>query len=231
MFAPLLALLAAGALNAQPDRFGLPSCSGPGQELITKAAFIVCHASDTRTPVWTAYELTPSRLAAAPARRARFRRDRSLAQGGASDSDYRNSGFTRGHMVPARDVAWSEAALQDSFLLSNAVPQNAIMNRSIWRRLENEVRRRAESADSVVVFTGPVFCPDSPRIGPGGVAVPCALYKVVAETRVDHTETFTVMVPNEGVAAGPIDTFVTSLSHVRERTGLDLLSRLEPGEQ
>ncbi len=63
---------------------------------------------------------SPSHSASLASRRSHFRRDRSLSMPGASDGDYRSSGFSRGHMVPAADVAGNEEAVRDSFLLSNA---------------------------------------------------------------------------------------------------------------
>jgi hypothetical protein len=51
-----------------------------------------------------------------------------LAQPGAHDSDYRHSGYCRGHVVPAADVASSQQAVSDSFLLSNVLPQNSSLN-------------------------------------------------------------------------------------------------------
>lgn len=59
---------------------------------------------------------------------------------GATDADYRNSGFSGGHAVPARDMAFNDEARDDTFLRSAAVPQDPLMNSSIWRRMENRVR-------------------------------------------------------------------------------------------
>ena len=67
----------------------------------------------------------------------------AISAASAFDSDYRNSRFSRGHLVPARDLSHSPAALHDSFLLSNAVPQNASMNSGKWRSLENHIRQLA----------------------------------------------------------------------------------------
>lgn len=224
MFALLPILLLPALLLAQVDRFGLPACSGPDRTLAIKTAFILCHDAQTKTPVWTAHEITPGALAPSLARRNSFRRDHSLGHPGASDADYRNSGWTRGHMVPAADVAGNEQALRESFLLSNAVPQDASLNRSLWRRLENEIRRRARTADSVIVFTGPIFCDNPERIGPGKVAVPCELFKVAVEIRGTQTTTIAVIAPNTPILTGNWTDFTVPLSRVRERTGLELLN-------
>lgn len=223
----LLLILVSSILSAQVNRFGLPACSGPDRTLAIKSAFILCHDALTKTPVWTAHEITPSTLAPSPLRplrRSHFRHDHSLGHPAASDADYRNSGWTRGHMVPAADVAGNEQALRESFLLSNAAPQDAVLNVSLWRRLENEIRRRAQTADSVIVFTGPIFCGNPERIGPGKVAVPCGFFKAAVEIRGTQTTTLAVIVPNAPSSTRNWTDFAVPLDRVRERTGLDILA-------
>lgn len=104
-------------LLAQPDRFGLPACSAPDQELAYRSAFVLCYNSTLKVPIWTAHELTPETPAGAAPRPKHFRHDYLLNGSSAFDSDYRNSGFSRGHMVPAADLGGNEEALRDSFLL------------------------------------------------------------------------------------------------------------------
>ncbi|MFN7920228.1 MAG: DNA/RNA non-specific endonuclease [Bryobacteraceae bacterium] len=227
----ILLVLAAHTLLAQPDRFGLPACELPGQELAIRSAFVLCHSGSLRVPMWTAYEITPERLNGQAQRPRHFRRDRALAQPGASDADYRNSGLSRGHMVPAADVAWSEEALRDSFLLSNAVPQNAALNSGKWRVLEGAVRKLAAGADFVLVFTGPVFCPDDARIGVNQVAVPCQLFKVAVAGRGQALHTFAAILPNDHNPAEPLAHFACSIAEVERRTGLDFLGALSGAEQ
>src|SRR5262245_3103543 len=99
-----------------------------------------------------------------------FRRDQELSGGSASDSDYRGSGYSRGHLVPAADAAWSEEAMRATFLLSNAVPQFQRMNAGLWRQVEARVRRLAAESDAVYVFTGPLFERKLERVGAGKVA-------------------------------------------------------------
>lgn len=217
----LLALLVTLApLAAQPDRHGLPACAGPDRELVTKRAFIICHSGSLKAPVWSIHELLESNLSAPAAPRKHFRRDRSLAIPGAADADYRNSGFSRGHLVPARDMAHDEQALSDSFLLSNAVPQNVVMNRSIWRSLENRVRNLALGADSVTVVTGAIFPENPDRIGANGVAVPSHLYKVILVERGGRSRLLASVIPNSDGPEPSLDPFVTTVAEVEALTGL-----------
>ncbi len=88
-------------LLAQPDRFGLPACSAPDRELAQRTALVLCYSGTLKVPIWTAYELRPENLHGSALRRKSFRRDPFLTGPSSFDSDYRNSGFSRGHMIPA----------------------------------------------------------------------------------------------------------------------------------
>lgn len=223
------ALLGLIPLAAQPDRFGLPACSGPDRELAVKHSFLVCHSGAVKAPLWTIHELPPSHLTSpvsSSGRRSRFRRDWTLSMPGASDADYRNSGFSRGHLVPARDVAGDEQSLRDSFLLSNAVAQDSSMNLSIWRRLENRTRRLSEAADSVIVVTGVVFDENARRIGAGRVGVPREMYKVILSVQGSQFRLIAFAVPNAPAEGRSLESFLVTVTQVEQRTGLRFFPRL-----
>jgi endonuclease G len=224
----LLALVP--ALLAQHDRFGLPACSGPGLELADRSYFVLCHSSDRKVPLWVGYELTPEHVTRIASRHNRFRRDAQLHSLGAADADYRHSGFSRGHMAPAADFAWSDDAMRATFLLSNAVPQNQRVNAGVWAQLERVVRRVAHDADAVYVFTGPLFDSVPETIGLGAVAVPSHTFKVVLVIQRDRKWMFAAIVPNADLASAPLGTFTTTVDEVERRTGLDFFAEL-PDEQ
>jgi endonuclease G len=116
--------------------------------------------------------------------------------------------------------------MRDSFLLSNALPQNSSLNSGKWRLLEEAIRRLAADADFVVVFTGPIFCATVERIGANRVAVPCQLYKVVLAARGAELTAFAAILPNDSNPAGGLDEFATSVAEVERRTGLDFFGAL-----
>ena len=85
-------------LLAQPARFGVPACSGPERELADRSFYLVCYDSARKVPSWTAHEIVAHRLPTATTRPRYFRQDTA-----ARNADYRGSGYSRGHMVPAED--------------------------------------------------------------------------------------------------------------------------------
>ncbi|MBI4909227.1 MAG: DNA/RNA non-specific endonuclease [Acidobacteria bacterium] len=231
MFLNALLLILASALQAQPDRFGLPACSAPTEDLARRTAYVVCHNGDRKVATWTAYELTPDKLTMPAARRPKhFRQDAQLNS--ASNSDYRNSGYHRGHLVPAADAAWSDDAMRDSFLLSNAAPQIPAVNTGSWRRIENAIRRLAARSDAVVVITGTLFdCAEVERIGTGQVAVPSAMFKVVVAIQKGKPAMFAVVVPNQSTASLNPAQLAVTVREVERLTGLDFFPALNQDDQ
>ncbi len=218
-------------LMAQPGRFGLPACSAPDRELAFRTAFVLCYSASLKVPLWTAYELKPEHLLATAPRPRHFRHDYGLGVSSAFDSDYRNSGLSRGHLVPAADVSWNEAALRDSFLLSNVVPQNLSLNAGKWRVLENAIRTLALSSDSLIVFSGPIFCDIVERIGANEVAVPCEMFKVLLSIRGAELTMYAAILPNGPNPHQALNEFAATVEDVQRRTGLDFFHELPAGRQ
>lgn len=107
--------------------------------------------------------------------------------------------------------------MEETFVLSNAVPQQGVgFNRDIWRLLEAHVRDMAIDRGELYVITGPVYQPekatridaepascgsefavkplDKKAIGTGKVAVPAALYKLVFDPQLERLNAF--LLPN-----------------------------------
>lgn len=128
----------------------------------------------------------------------------------------------RGHVVPAGDMT-SERGFAQSFSLANMVPQVPAMNQGAWNRIEQATRQYVKRArGDVYVFTGPVFDRAPRRLGPGGVWIPSALFKLVYDATTRRSWVHLVA-NDEGAKAGrPI-----SYEEFVERTGLQLLPELQ----
>jgi endonuclease G len=123
--------------------------------------FVLSHDNATKTPDWVIERLTKAQVSGHNDRpNKKFGPEPHVPpRGRAVDKDYppRESGFARGHMAPSEDFNSSAAAMKDTFVLSNAVPQvGARFNGSIWATLEDEVRKAAKARGDIYVITGPV---------------------------------------------------------------------------
>lgn len=219
-------------LVAQQDRFGNPACAASDLELADRSFFVLCHSSSLRIPLWVGYELTPERLNHRASRVTHFRHDNELSGPGAYDSDYKHSGFSRGHMAPAGDFGWSDQAFRSTFLLSNTVPQYQSVNAGVWSQLEAAVRRIAAESDAIYVFTGPILdSADTELIGANQVAVPSHTYKVILAIQGERRAMYAAIVPNASRVKGSFDRYLTTVEEVECRSGLDFFAALEDSEE
>lgn len=144
--------------------------------------FTVGYDSDNKLPAWVAYELTEDEVLADATDRdgKSFKVDRNAGVPQAEDSDYRKSGWSRGHMAPAADFKWSDQAMTETFLFTNCCPQLDKLNGGSWSKLENRVREWAKEMGSVYVVTGPVVGEhENGYIGLNHIPVPDAFFKAV----------------------------------------------------
>ncbi len=150
--------------------------------LLCSAGYTVLASGITHGPLWSAEHLTQDSLEAAgqTKRDGYFHADGRLpSEDQAQLDDFRRSGFDRGHMTPSGDMP-GQAAQQESFALSNVVPQTAALNRGIWERTEEAVRHLAEREGELFVVTGPAFHGETlGTIGPDKVFVPSSTWKAV----------------------------------------------------
>ena len=101
-----------------------------------------------------------------------FRPDKRIANA-PTPEDYTNTGYDRGHMVPAAN-ADDPNEMSDTFLMTNMTPQLPSVNRVAWKNLEERVR----STPFKYVVTGAYYSSSPKRIGKRGVPVPDFLFKV-----------------------------------------------------
>lgn len=108
-------------------------------------------------------------------RLSRFKADPRLGVKGPKPSWYAGTGFDTGHMVPAEDASTPEE-MADTFLMSNATPQDPKLNRGAWRVVENHARKLVtrHSADVTVV----TIAEYKETIRVGNLPVPTGYWKI-----------------------------------------------------
>ena len=102
----------------------------PEYDELCYRAFALGHSGLTRTAIWSSEVLDPQRMQMASniERDSSFEADPQIDEDRRSElDDYRRSGYDRGHLAPSADMP-SREAQQESFRLSNIVPQDGSMN-------------------------------------------------------------------------------------------------------
>ena len=186
--------------------------------------FAVLHSGLSHTPVYVAERLNRSMLlnARENQRADKFFVDARLpARERAELTDYQGSGYDRGHMAPAGDMATTEAMAQ-SFSLANMVPQAPVSNRKAWADTEKATRHYImRSAGDVFVITGPVFEKSSPTIGTNNVWVPQHLFKLVYDPATKRAWAHWLENSDQARVSKPI-----SYEELVRRTGIEFLPGL-----
>lgn len=177
---------------------------------------------------WVAYQLKREELEKHTKRTDRFKQDKLVASKTATNSDYRKSGYDRGHLAPAADMVWDDTAMDESFFFSNISPQLPAFNRGIWKRLEEDVRKWAVKYDSIYVVTGPVFKGVIETIGENHVSIPSHFFKALLVYRSGDASAIGFLFPHEKCKGSEFD-YVVSVDSVESFTGLDLFYRLPDG--
>lgn len=199
---------------------------GPKVEVVKHQHYSLGYVERYEQAAWVSYRLTKKSLQIPNVPRAdRFEEDRSVSTGSAHYYDYRGSGYSRGHMAPAGDMAFDKEAMEASFLMSNMSPQKIGFNGGIWRELEETVRDWAYDNDEVYIVTGPVLNNVTKYVGDKSkVGVPDAYYKVILDNK-GAKKAIGFIMPNE-VSEQPIMSYAMTVDEVERVVGIDFYANL-----
>jgi endonuclease G, mitochondrial len=194
------------------------------KEIVAHTGFTLSYNEEHEVANWVAYKLTAAQATSSlHARSNYFMEDPDVATGTAKEEDYQSTGYDRGQLVPAEDMAWSAESMKESFYYSNMTPQAPAFNRGVWRRLEELTRYWASYHDSIFVVTGPVLKEDLPTIG--RVSVPQYFYKVILVYKPTGVKAIGFLLPNKASSA-TLRSFAIPVDSVEKLTGLDFFPRL-----
>ena len=220
----------AGEQTPQYDNlsFGIP---GKADTIINRPGYALGYIEYHEQPSWVIYVMTKAEATTKAAKRTnKFRSDPEIPTGSATTGDYRRSGYDRGHLAPAADMAFSGQTMADSFFMSNMSPQKPAFNRGIWKDLEALVRSFAITERKIVVVTGPILPKEKTvTIGANKVTVPTHYYKVIFDLTPPQ-KMIAFILPNEG-SDKLLREFAVSVDAVEKATGLDFFSKLPKEKQ
>ena len=211
---------------AEYARLGVPGQDG---EILCRTGQLLAHHPDYKTPIWVIERLTKEKASCKVVPRYnKFQADPELEKGKRAElSDYKGSGYDRGHMAPSADMRWDKQAMIECFYLSNMVPQvGKGMNQGIWKDLEELVRVWAIDKEELFIFTGPIYEGGvSKTIGKNKVAVPSHLYKIVYDP--NRQEAIAFIMPNESLKTEDMPLYIVTIRDIEDKTGLDFFSSFE----
>lgn len=213
-----LALLLTSFLSQSQS---LPQKINEDNQIIRHNGYIVSYNETCEQANWVYYVLKPSDLSGIETKRRNdFRADDSIKTGSAELSDYKYSGYDRGHLKPAGDEPCDSAQMSETFLMSNIAPMEASFNRGIWLRLENQIRSIAIESDSVIVIAGGVLKEGLKTIGDNKVCVPSHFFKVLYVYKKGGLEILCFVIPNKK-SDEPLYTYSIELKVLQDFVGIE----------
>jgi DNA/RNA endonuclease G (NUC1) len=216
--------------------------------LMEKPTYSLSYNRDKGTPNWVSWHLEPAWFGSL-ARFDTFRPDPAVPADWyrVQATDYSGSGFDRGHMTPNadRDNENRKPINQETYLMSNMVPQAPDNNQGPWAAFENYLRSivSAPNNNEVYIVSGPLGVGGSganggttTTVGGGHVTVPAFTWKVVLVIPIGDndvsrvtaaTRTIAIMMPNQqGIRNTPWQNFRVTVDQVEQATGYDFFANV-----
>lgn len=193
-------------------------------QILSYPGFTVSFNSSHHQPNYVSWELTGEETRGTEPRYNNFAQDPDVSAC-ASLSDYRGSGFDRGHMAPAGDMKWSPEAMEACFLLTNICPQDGSLNSGSWKKLEEKCRQWAVRDSALVIVCGPILSDKLTRSIGDGVSVPERFFKVILAPYANPPRAIGFIMPN-GKVEGGMQQAAVSVDEVEAATGFDFFSEL-----
>jgi endonuclease G len=222
--------------------------SDPNNYLMEKPTYSISYNKDKGIPNWVSWHLDSSWFGSL-ARVDTFRADPAVPPDWyrVQSTDYFSSGFDRGHMTPNadRDNENRIPINQETYLMTNMVPQAPDNNQGPWAAFENELRTQlaANGNQEMYVISGPQGVGGSGSNGgttttlaDGKISVPAFTWKVVlvlpkGENDISRAtcsaKTIAILMPNQqGIRNDPWQNYLTTVDAIEALTGYDFFSNL-----
>lgn len=209
-------------INIETIEDGYPDKSN---QVIMYSGFHLSYNTECRQADWTAYILTKKQVQNSVLQRHNsYRADKKSIEYPVLSRNYTNSGFDRGHLVPAEDMSWSEQNLYETFYMTNISPQVPKFNQGVWKKLEYLVRKWAVENQRIYVITAPVLQNVSDSID-GNICIPRWFCKIVVDiSRKDDYKAIAFLFPNKN-CKNDLCSYRVSIDSLEILTGYDFFCK------
>ncbi|MBR1414549.1 MAG: ABC transporter permease [Prevotella sp.] len=215
--------------KSAPVMYELPApLTDRPEQILKRRGYTASYNSKTRNPNWVAWHLTKAHTNGSYQRKNEvFSEDTDIKGVRATDNDYYNSRYDRGHMCPAGDNKWDRQAMTESFLFTNVCPQNHGLNKYEWNDLEILCREWAQKYGAIDIVCGPVYTAagEQKTIGRNKVWVPDAFFKVIL-CRKGQPKAIGFIYRNEGKKQTQTEA-LRSVDEIELLTGIDFFPSLD----
>lgn len=190
-------------------------------QIIAHSTYYLSYSELHEQAEWVAYELKKEHITGKNNKRPYFNQDPKVSTESAHWNNYKNSGYTRGHLLPAGDRTFSKEAYDETFYTSNISPQKFEFNTGIWNSLEMRIRNFVRKNGKVIVVTGGVLSDNLPTIGSEKVSIPDYFYKIILYENRGKYNLAAYLIPHEEESRKPLTEYAVSADSIEQLTGID----------
>lgn len=200
---------------------------------ICHSDYLIAYDAEAKIPRYTSHELTINEAMTAIDRDGynEFNNDVLLPAEiiQATNFDYSDPEFQRGHMVPWADTGTLENAL-DTNVFTNVAPMVGDFNGGIWVVLETAIRDYVkDTGNDVFVITGAVKGDDPAAVIGEQVEVPESFYKIVFDGGLNLVGSYLIKQTDRDESN--MNQYAVSIDTIEALTGLDFYPTLTVEEQ
>ena len=205
---------------------GVPNISGASSASTTnylsvKKGYVMSYNGVEGRANWVGWTLTASDIGTVH-RSDRFIQDESFPRGFkiADEKDYAHSGYDRGHLCNSQDRTSAIYLNEETFLMSNMVPQTHELNAGPFKMLEEYCRKLAiKKGMNLLIYSGGIGAKD--RLA-SSVIVPAYCFKVVYTP----DKIWCILFPNERMLNKNWQTYSVPLETLEKMTGFHFPRKL-----
>ncbi|EMC9372750.1 DNA/RNA non-specific endonuclease [Campylobacter lari] len=156
--------------------FTTQNCS----QVLDKFYYINCYDYNYKGTKAVSYKLEADNLKGEQIKkRPRFEDDTNIPKKYRTTwSDYKNSGYDRGHTLSNASMRKTTQAQRSTFLMSNITPQNPQINQKVWNKIEKRERQIALKLGEIEVLNLVNYDSNPQRIK-NQIAIPNSYIKII----------------------------------------------------
>lgn len=217
--------------------YGYPAGTPKTNNLIIREIYALSSNDSTKFADWVAYRLDKSEIVGKSVSERNWKADPLLESVETLEPpDYKDAykfyKYDRGHQAPLANFKGTIYAEETNYL-SNITPQKAILNRGLWKKLEDKERDLVSRFDTIWVITGPLYesaMNELPSADEKHI-VPSGYWKIIAIPQKSGLEVFSFIFNQNTPSTDILKNHLTSISEIQRRTHLDFFWKLDDSQE
>lgn len=181
-----------------------------------------------KNPAWVAYRVSRNDLEIPDGKIPQYQMDeRTKAK--VTAQDYDHTGYFIAQLAPPEimSMRYGSQAEQQSFFMSNAVPQLANLNQGPWRELVAKLKMPYPNNFNILwVITGPVYDNWVKRLS-FGIEIPDAFFVILIDEVDGQPRALSFIFPQVVEKNQSLNLFVTNIDEIESRSGFNFFPDLD----